>query len=574
MTAKELAYSPCIIYCHGNAGNKIDIIEIFEFLLWEFNICSFDFSGAGYSEGDYVTLGYDEKDDIGAVIEYLRNELNIQKIILYGRSMGAVSSLRYAEMDPNLKAIVLDSPFSDFEKLCQEILSNKFFLPSLMSKFLISMAADRIVEKVPNFDIYSFKPFENAKNVQVPIIMIHGIQDSLVPVEHSRIIFDNLPKNTYKKLLEVEGEHNDCRSNSDINIIRDFIMQFAYDSLVIKEHKRRLNIKNAHLNYNHKNGININSIITDFRRSIKRASQMELTEKNLSKKSSNNITSNTRRKMNNFNLHNNITKKNIKYDNEDMTSFTNIKDLLSNEKELKSIRSKSMDTHGDTDLIVSQHKKLQIKDIKKTQMEMDKGKKKARRWNFSSKNNTSKELRSVSISKKVKQMNGDNRLNNIINGHHQSSIDVRGVKNEILLNNDGNFCSNSSTEKEIKITAEKIDLFPIPMKQDKRAETSMIYHPTTCDYNNRNPEVLERRFHTSISISPPSNKNKLRSDRNNILGGILGCEVRVKSNQIKITNLDKKSLRTKSVTEITDTSTVNTTVFDTNNNLTTLENNK
>jgi hypothetical protein len=67
--------------------------------------------------------------------------------------MGAVSILRYAESDPNLKAIVLDSPFSDFPLLSQEILSNKFFMPDVVSKFLIGMAREKIMEKIPEFDI-------------------------------------------------------------------------------------------------------------------------------------------------------------------------------------------------------------------------------------------------------------------------------------------------------------------------------------------------------------------------------------------------------------------------------------
>lgn len=142
-----------IIYCHGNGGNKIDIIEIFEYLLWEFNLCSFDFSGAGYSEGDYVTLGYFEKYDIKAVVDFLRKEFGIKSIILYGRSMGAVSCLRYSEMDSNIKASVLDSPFSNFSRLCEEILSNKFYLPSIMAGFLIESARKRILELVEGFDI-------------------------------------------------------------------------------------------------------------------------------------------------------------------------------------------------------------------------------------------------------------------------------------------------------------------------------------------------------------------------------------------------------------------------------------
>lgn len=30
--------------------------------------CSFDFSGSGLSQGDYVSLGYYEQDDVAAVV--------------------------------------------------------------------------------------------------------------------------------------------------------------------------------------------------------------------------------------------------------------------------------------------------------------------------------------------------------------------------------------------------------------------------------------------------------------------------------------------------------------------------
>lgn len=153
MNSKEISQSPCIIYCHGNAGNKIDVIEIFDFLLWDFNICSFDFSGAGHSEGSYVTLGYFEPYDIKAVVEFLRKELNINNISLYGRSMGAVSCLRYAEMDSNLKAIILDSPFCNFPRVCGEIMSNKFYIPKIFHNYLISQLRDKILSRVKDFDI-------------------------------------------------------------------------------------------------------------------------------------------------------------------------------------------------------------------------------------------------------------------------------------------------------------------------------------------------------------------------------------------------------------------------------------
>jgi hypothetical protein len=109
----------------------------------------------------------------------------------------------------------------------------------------------------------------NAKGITVPVLLVHGKQDSLIPIEQSREIYNNLENCIYKKLIEVEGDHNDCRDNRDINTIRDFILQFSYDSFILKEHRRRLRIKNAHLAHFEKYGLNINSIIKNFKLNMK-----------------------------------------------------------------------------------------------------------------------------------------------------------------------------------------------------------------------------------------------------------------------------------------------------------------
>lgn len=304
MTTKEIGYSPCIIYCHGNVGNKIDVIDIFEFLYWEYNVCSLDFSGAGFSEGKYVTLGFKECLDIQALVNFLRKELKIQKIILWGRSMGAVSALRYAETDPNLKAIVLDSPFANFPDLIKYILNERFLIPEFLSRYLFNSARERILEKIPNFDVKDFIPENTAMNIQVPTILIHGKSDSLVPIDHSRRIYKNIPSKTYKKLLEVDGEHNSTRSNHDVIVIRDFIMQFSYDPIVLKEHKRRMLIKTAHSKYLVRNGINLQQLINKAKEAFKEKernsvkdtssvldrSQISQTKSEFSRKSTNAIT--------------------------------------------------------------------------------------------------------------------------------------------------------------------------------------------------------------------------------------------------------------------------------------------
>ena len=50
---------PCVIYCHGNCGSRLDAYESVELLLpKEISVFVFDFAGSGISEGDFVSLGY------------------------------------------------------------------------------------------------------------------------------------------------------------------------------------------------------------------------------------------------------------------------------------------------------------------------------------------------------------------------------------------------------------------------------------------------------------------------------------------------------------------------------------
>ena len=64
-----------------------------------FNYCCFDFSGAGLSQGKYVSLGYHEKYDIQAVLEHITSKFNIKKFILWGRSMGAAAAIKFMSLN-------------------------------------------------------------------------------------------------------------------------------------------------------------------------------------------------------------------------------------------------------------------------------------------------------------------------------------------------------------------------------------------------------------------------------------------------------------------------------------------
>ena len=56
---------PCVIYLHGNCSSRLEALPVANILLpLNITVFTFDFSGCGHSEGEYVTLGYKEKDDL------------------------------------------------------------------------------------------------------------------------------------------------------------------------------------------------------------------------------------------------------------------------------------------------------------------------------------------------------------------------------------------------------------------------------------------------------------------------------------------------------------------------------
>ena len=116
---------PVVIYMHGNAGNKNEANEYVDHCI-ERGIClfSFDFSGCGNSQGEWVTLGWKEQHDLHAVIQHLKGLGTVSKIALWGRSMGAATTLMYtASHNEDISFVLMDSPFTDFTSIVNHLAS-------------------------------------------------------------------------------------------------------------------------------------------------------------------------------------------------------------------------------------------------------------------------------------------------------------------------------------------------------------------------------------------------------------------------------------------------------------------
>ena len=116
---------PCVLYAHGATENKLEGLEQLELVLpLGINLCSFDFSGCGNSEGEYVTFGHKERDDLKSVIAYIVKHKRVSDVVLWGRSMGAVASIFYMAENPGIvNCAILDSGFAHFNQVFLAIAS-------------------------------------------------------------------------------------------------------------------------------------------------------------------------------------------------------------------------------------------------------------------------------------------------------------------------------------------------------------------------------------------------------------------------------------------------------------------
>ena len=191
-----------IIVLHGYPFDKGNILPFSSFLHDEFNLFLFDFRYLGKSGGSYSSVGFHEQKDLRAAVEYLRDR-NQTKIGAFGFSLGGAVSILEAK-ESKINVIVADSSYASLEKTLKEIYGvfGIFKLP-----FVI---VTKILSKVfLGIDIADVSPEKSIKELDIPIMIIHGSSDQEISAENAYQLKNANPK---AELWIREGvNHNDPR---------------------------------------------------------------------------------------------------------------------------------------------------------------------------------------------------------------------------------------------------------------------------------------------------------------------------------------------------------------------------
>ena len=266
---------PVILYLHGNSSSRLEGMGMLpEILKRDINLFVIDFPGCGQSEGEYISLGYHESHDVKIIVDFINKLPGVGNIGLWGRSMGAATTMIYAHKDNRIKAIVMDSPFADFNILAKDLVLQQIKLPGFLIEGAIKIVK-MTIRKKNGLDIEKLKPIDSAPKTKQPAIFIHANGDELINNKHSDMLF-KVYGGKEKKLLKCVGSHNTRRSNKIIREIGEFFYKHLvnegnsnnnnddknnifnldnFDNSENSEEKKNYNIKDENNNININNNI-------------------------------------------------------------------------------------------------------------------------------------------------------------------------------------------------------------------------------------------------------------------------------------------------------------------------------
>ena len=223
---REYKKLPCIIYLHGNSSSSCEVINYLKYFLYNnISILAFDFAGCGQSEGDYILLGYYEQNDIDCVINYLNKTKRVNRIGLWGRSMGTVTAIMYSCNNPNkITGIIVDSPFYSLTRLIEEINKEKIkIMNNFLCNIIIKTINNKIFEKY-NFRIEILNTYLFAEKCHIPCLFCHAMVDKLVNINHCKDLYEVYEGD--KRIIYVEGDHNSERPKFFIKNIISFFLNY------------------------------------------------------------------------------------------------------------------------------------------------------------------------------------------------------------------------------------------------------------------------------------------------------------------------------------------------------------
>jgi fermentation-respiration switch protein FrsA (DUF1100 family) len=178
-----------LLVCHGNAGNLSQFdrpVHYAGLRQLGLNLLAFDYRGYGESGGIPSEAGLYR--DADAAYRYLTKERGVSaaRIIVFGHSLGSAVAIDLASRVP-AAGLIVEGAFTSATDRGQEL------YPYIPVRWI---AASR------------FSSIEKISRVTVPKLFLHATEDEVIPLAHSRRLYEAAPPP--KTFVELSGGHGDA----------------------------------------------------------------------------------------------------------------------------------------------------------------------------------------------------------------------------------------------------------------------------------------------------------------------------------------------------------------------------
>jgi pimeloyl-ACP methyl ester carboxylesterase len=193
---------PAALVIHGWGGQAGDMLPVADVMRrLGLNVLLLDARGHGRSADIPVASMPSFADDVRSGLGWMRSTPGVDpaRIVLVGHSVGAGACLYVASGDPEVAGVVSLASMADPSALMAGMIGH--YLPAPLTRLAL-----RYVEHVIGHRYTQFAPVHTIGRISAPVLLLHGAQDTTVPVADAHRLHALAPEHS-DLLVVTDADH-------------------------------------------------------------------------------------------------------------------------------------------------------------------------------------------------------------------------------------------------------------------------------------------------------------------------------------------------------------------------------
>lgn len=177
-----------VILIHGYKSDNHNMMsQGFQYYKKGYNVVLPNNRAHDDSGGDYIGMGWLDKEDIKVWIQWIVKQDSKAQIIIHGVSMGGATTMMLSgDNVENVVGYIEDCGYTSVWDIFASELDKRFSLPT----FPVLNLANMVAKMKAGYDFKEASSIEQVKKCRKPMLFIHGGKDDFVPVDMGYKVYE------------------------------------------------------------------------------------------------------------------------------------------------------------------------------------------------------------------------------------------------------------------------------------------------------------------------------------------------------------------------------------------------